>query len=331
MPVWLDEHQAEDHYIHRRNWIAELLTVGIRTRSRRRLSHTGPRSVRARPALSSADLTQSVKERAAEIGLSAVGVARYDPMYTFGSDPADRPGDIVIVCALEQSWAATQSIPSVRAEVAHQVTYARMDPMLRQLADFIESLGFRAVPGNGGVAIHYAVEAGLGQLGLNGQLLTPFAGSRCRLMLIQTDMPLTVDRPVDYGIPAICDACQVCVRRCPTGAITNRRQWHRGVYKAKIKTERCVPMVAQMHGCAVCMKVCPVQRYGLSAVLEEYAETGGILGKGSDELEGYVWPMDGKRYGPDEKPKEAISDEILHPIEFTFDARPTLPARPDPS
>ena len=42
-------------------------------------------------------------------------------------------------------------------------------------------------------------------------------------------------------------------------------------------------------------KVCPVQRYGLKAVLDHYNSTGGkILGKGSEELEGYA--LKGKGY-----------------------------------
>ena len=44
--------------------------------------------------------------------------------------------------------------------------------------------------------------------------------------------------------------------------------------KAKINTSRCLPLVAQADGCAICMKVCPVQRYGLDAVWEHWAATG---------------------------------------------------------
>jgi hypothetical protein len=54
-------------------------------------------------------------------------------------------------------------------------------------------------------------------------------------------------------------------------------------------------------------------------VLEEFASTGRILGKGSDELEGYVWPVDGKRYGPGEKPRDAVSDALLQPIDFRWE------------
>jgi ferredoxin len=98
------------------------------------------------------------------------------------------------------------------------------------------------------------------------------------------------------------------------------------VYKAKIKIERCLPMVAQVDGCAICMKVCPVQRYGLPAVIDHYTSTGKILGAGTDELEGYTWPVDGRYYGPGEKPKSAVSDEMLKPRTLIFDPKRKLPA-----
>jgi ferredoxin len=226
------------------------------------------------------------------------------------------------VCVLEQNWEATQAIPSTRGERAAYHAYTKLGPMVNELAEYVRSLGYVAQANEGtgrGVSIHYAVEAGLGQLGMNGQLLTPFAGSRCRLMLIHTTAPLALDKPKDYGIPAICDLCKVCVRRCPSGAIPTKREYHRGVYKIKIKTERCVPMLAQAHACGVCMKVCPIQRYGLPAVIEHFEETGAILGRGTDELEGYHWPADGRHYGPGEKPKSAVTNAGLHPRGWDYD------------
>ncbi len=35
------------------------------------------------------------------------------------------------------------------------------------------------------------------------------------------------------------------------------------------------------------MLVCPIQRYGMKPVMEHYVETGNVLGKGTDGLEGY--------------------------------------------
>lgn len=284
----------------------------------RKRNQAGHRQQSAEPTLlAPTTLTNLLKATAGSIGLSAIGIARFDERYTFEQWRGTECGDRVIVCVLEQNHETTQTIPSSAAEQTALSTYAELMQLACQLADVLHSRGYQAQvhdPLGRGVAIHYAVEAGLGQLGLNGQLLTPAAGSRCRIILVNTDAPLEIDRPVDYGIPKVCDECQICVRRCPPGAIPGRRANHRGVIKSKINTKRCFPVVAQAHGCAICIKVCPVQRYGLSAVLDEYERTGQILGKGSDELEGFQWPLDGRHYGPGEKPR--ITDALMCPPGF---------------
>jgi ferredoxin len=300
-------------------WLPRLMSRPRISRAERKFHPDGVRT-RARPAPEAATLTPEelsarVKARAAEIGLSAAGIAPYDEKYVWEPEFGKRVGDRVVVCILEQNYAATQTAPSLRSERAALATYGTLYQLTTALADYLRDLGFAAREGTGaslGVAIHYGVQAGLGQLGMNGQLLTPFAGSRCRIVLINTDAPLATDHPVDYGVPKLCDTCRVCVRRCPTGAIPSVRKFHRGVEKAKIKIERCAPMVSQVHGCAVCMKTCPVQKYGLPAVLEHYADTGEVLGKGSNELEGYGWP-DGRWYGPGVKPRSAVDKDMLEP------------------
>jgi epoxyqueuosine reductase len=171
------------------------------------------------------------------------------------------------------------------------------------------------------MVLKHAVAAGLGQMGLNGQILTPWAGSRCRINAITTNAPFEFDAPIDYGINKLCDACQV--RRCPSGAIPRRRVPYRGVEKSKLNTARCYPVVAQTNGCAICMKVCPVQRFGLEAMLAEFAATGRVLGKDTDELEGY-W-FQGTYYRPGERPQ--LSEEWFHPKGFTFDPNRKLPDR----
>jgi ferredoxin len=285
-------------------------------------------------------LTEELRREAERLGLSQVGFAPYDPKYTFAEalspngraagplGPArDAPLDegSVIVCILEQDWKMTQTIPSARAEREVMRTYEGIVTRGAGLAQLLQEKGFRAdVHGPAGmaVAIHYAVEAGLGQLGLNGQLLTPQTGSRCRITLITTNATLVHGAPVDYGIHAICDQCQLCVRRCPSGAIPVRRSYHRGILKAKIKPDRCFPILAQAHGCGICQKVCPVQRYGLDAVKSHLLETGEILGKGTDELEGYHW-IDGRHYGPGEKPR--MSEALLHPGGLVIDPTRKVP------
>jgi ferredoxin len=268
------------------------------------------------------ELTAALKARAAELGIGACGVAPYNEKYTFAEWRDHRVGDRVVVCALEVNWAAVQTSPGSHAEKAHLMANTALQKRMAQLAEFLQDRGYRACPENisgTGVVLHYAVEAGLGQLGLNGQLLTPHAGSRCRIMMLNTNAPLNLDHPVDFGVTKLCDSCQVCVRRCPSGAIPNRRQVHRGVEKIKIIGERCAPVVARVQGCAVCMRVCPVQRYGLPAVLEEFERSGQILGKGTDELEAYVF--EGQRYPAGRRPK--LSAAWLKSV--PYDALPTPP------
>ena len=64
--------------------------------------------------------------------------------------------------------------------------------------------------------------------------------------------------------------------------------WWRGVEKNKLVYKRCRPVMSRYEGCAICMKVCPINKYGAKAVMEHYIQTGLVLGKGTHDLEGYT-------------------------------------------
>jgi len=146
------------------------------------------------------------------------------------------------------------------AESVHGGTYGRQGPLTMELVDYIRSLGYRVQVS--GPTWHYGpmipmfVEAGLGQLGANGQLLSRHFGSRARLQIILTDAQVTYDQPVDYGIHAFCQICLVCVNRCPGRGLMREKVWYRGVEKNKLVFDRCRPVMARYLGCGVCMKVC---------------------------------------------------------------------------
>ena len=91
------------------------------------------------------------------------------------------------------------------------------------------------------------------------------------------------------------------MNRCPGRALVKEKVWYRGVEKNKLIYDRCRPVMARYEGCAVCMKVCPIQRYGMKPVMEHYVETGEVLGKGTDNLEGYSI-RDKGYFGPGELP-----------------------------
>ena len=251
------------------------------------------------------DLTQEIRTRARELGFGEVGFTRYDRHYTYVSKKRWSKFDHAICLALEQDYAQTQTIPSLEAEYAHFGTYEIEGALALKLGDYIRSLGYYAQvhsPNDNSAAyIPMFVAAGLGQLGANGQLLSPHFGSRARLMIITTDAPVTYDEPVDYGVHKFCQQCQVCVNRCPGRALVKEKVWYRGVEKNKLIYDRCRPVMARYEGCAVCMKVCPIQRYGMKPVMEHYVETGEVLGKGTDNLEGYEI-RDKGYFGPGQLP-----------------------------
>ena len=253
------------------------------------------------------DVTQEIKQVARRLGFGEVGITEFDLRYVFVSKRNWVRGDLTnAVClAMEQPYVDTQTAPSGPAEAAALATYRSEGEAALELAAFIRSLGYHAQvhsPNDAScVVIPMFVQAGLGQLGANGQLLSPHFGSRARLMMITTDAVMTYDPPVDYGIHNFCQVCQVCVNRCPGRALQREKVWWRGVEKDKLVAKRCRPVMARYAACGVCQKVCPIQKYGIAAVLRHYAQTGEVLGKGTHELEGYALPDKGY-FGPGELP-----------------------------
>lgn len=325
---FVEVHHESVLWLYRHGWRSFLPTAPRLMRATRRALATARRTPRQPPTkVPPAELTALLRRRAAELGISAIGIAPYDPRYTFEPYKDAQPGDRVIVCVLEQNYDATQTIPSRFSERSALHGYAELLDRAATLSELLIDHGHRArthdVQGED-IVLHYAVEAGLGQMGINGQVLTPQAGSRCRITTINTSAPLELDGPVDYGVHKICDACRVCVRRCPSGAIPGRRRMYRGVEKAKLNTARCFPVVARAEGCAICMKVCPVQKYGLSAVTEEYVRSGRILGKDTDELEAY--DFDGEHYPAGTRPK--LPMEWFEPPGLNFDPTRRVPVAP---
>jgi Pyruvate/2-oxoacid:ferredoxin oxidoreductase delta subunit len=251
------------------------------------------------------DITQKIKDKARELGYLEVGITTYDTRYEYHSRRGFNNYPHAICLAYEQDFEPTQTIPSIDAEIVHSSTYRTQAAAGLELANFIRSLGYHAQVIHSsdatGPVIPMFVSAGLGQLGACGYLLTPHAGNRNRLMMVTTDANVTHDQPVDYGIHAFCQVCQVCVNRCPGRALMRDKIWWRGIEKNKLYFKRCRPVMARYLGCGICMKVCPVQKYGMQTVMDHYAATGQVLGKGTHDLEGYT--LEGKGYfGPGEMP-----------------------------
>jgi len=112
--------------------------------------------------------------------------------------------------------------------------------------------------------------SGLGEVSRIGEvILNPYLGPRLKSGVITTDMPLTHDRPINFGLQNFCETCQKCARECPAGAITaGPKLMFNGYEIWKSDSQKCTTYrIGQTAGamCGRCMKTCPWNLEGLFA------------------------------------------------------------------
>ena len=110
--------------------------------------------------------------------------------------------------------------------------------------------------------------AGLGEMSRIGELvLNPFIGPRSKSVVFTTDLPLEVDRPIDFGLQATCAMCLKCARECPCNAIPfGPKVMFNGYEIWKPDVEKCGRYRltnARGSACGRCMKTCPYNREDL--------------------------------------------------------------------
>jgi ferredoxin len=125
--------------------------------------------------------------------------------------------------------------------------------------------------------------AGLGELSRIGELvLNPFVGPRFKSVVLTTDMPLEVDKPVDFGLQYFCENCTKCARECPCDAISwGDKIMFNGYEMWKPDAERCARYRltnAKGSACGRCMKTCPLNKVVTAdgPILERMASWCGI-------------------------------------------------------
>jgi reductive dehalogenase len=176
-----------------------------------------------------------------------------------------------IVLAIEMDYAMTKTSPTLIASSTTGFGYSMMAYSAGLLAHFIRGLGYTAIPcGNDtALSIPLAIDAGLGELGRNGLLITAKYGPRVRLAKVFTDLPLAHDEPVDLGVQAFCETCKKCARTCSAQAISyGERTAERynisnnpGMAKWPIDAEKCFTFWAQNgSSCMTCIRTCPFNK-----------------------------------------------------------------------
>lgn len=225
------------------------------------------------PALMSA----RVKEVARIYGADLVGIARLDQRWVYSNwfERATQKSGILevhkkfaIVLAIEMENSLINQTPGLESSAEVALAYSRMAEIAASLAAYIRALGYAATPhGNDTTqSIPLAIDAGLGELGRNGLLLTPEYGSRVRLCKVLTDIPLVPDKPIDFGLQKYCETCHACAQSCPIGAIRDGDRTTEitsisnrvGLNRWPVNVEDCyIFWRMNRSDCANCIAACP--------------------------------------------------------------------------
>jgi len=238
----------------------------------------------------------AVKHAALFYGASLAGIAELNPLWLYADHYAgneDDPEHVlpvirdtdrlemtdeawyipasmnkVIALGFEEDYFGIANSPGRLASAAVGNGYSRMANTAFFVAEFIRSLGYRAIPaGNGvGLSIPIAIDAGLGELGRNGLLITPKYGPRVRIAKVITDMPLVPDPRISFGVQQFCEVCKLCAEHCPSNAISDGpKTWegksasnNPGIYKWYIYPEHCYDFNG--FSCSNCKRVCPFNK-----------------------------------------------------------------------
>ena len=133
-----------------------------------------------------------------------------------------------------------------------------------QVAQFIRNLGYPArahIDGNYRVVCPLvARDAGLGEIGRMGLLMTPHLGPRVRIAVVTTDLPLEPDsREPEHSVLDFCSICEKCADVCPSQSIARgERTEVDGALRWQIDSESCFTYWSRIGtDCARCMSACP--------------------------------------------------------------------------
>lgn len=128
----------------------------------------------------------------------------------------------------------------------------------------------------------YSVDAGLGWIGKNGNLINPDIGSFFFLSEILTDIDFEPNKNI---IKDKCGKCKLCMEACPTGAITSERviDSSKCLSYLTIENKKEIPEEFKnktkgfVFGCDICQEVCPWNKKAPITRIEEFKPRDEIL------------------------------------------------------
>jgi len=217
-------------------------------------------------------LMSYIKSFAKLSGAHSVGVCELKDYhkYSYMGQP-DRYGQVVenehsyaIAITSEMDIRNTQSAPASPIIFESSFQYLKVGVIALQIAEFLRNLGFEA---RAHIDANYQIicplvarDAGLGEIGRMGLLMTPLLGARVRIAVVTTNAPLqTTEYKPNNAIIDFCGYCKKCADSCPAKSIPNgNRQSIDGSLRWKINSDSCYNYwTIAGTDCGRCLAVCP--------------------------------------------------------------------------
>jgi reductive dehalogenase len=220
-------------------------------------------------------VTKEIKNISKIFGGTRVGISKVNPLWIYSYDldgnKINIPPDCnyAIVIAIKMNPDLIKESPNFIACAETGLVYSKMAFCVSCIAEFIRYLGYKAIPmGNDtALSIPLAIDAGLGELGRNGLLITEKHGSCVRICKVFTNLPLDIDKPVEFGVKKYCENCCKCAEACEAKAIqfdkkpsfkVVSKSNSRGILRWAVDHDKCYKFWIENGGdCSNCIAACP--------------------------------------------------------------------------
>ena len=218
------------------------------------------------------DISKNLKKWVKQLGALDVGFASLKPYHFYSvKGRGDEYGkkiqndhSFAIAFTVEMKREMVKPGPKASIVMESARQYLNSGKIAVQLAEHIRSLGFDArahIDGNYQLVCPLvARDAGLGEIGRMGLLMTPKQGPRVRIAVVTTNLELiTHSYKPDNSVLDFCIQCKKCAVCCPSSSIEfNEPQIKEGIKRWKINSEACFTFWCKAGtDCGRCMAVCP--------------------------------------------------------------------------
>ncbi|MCL6285484.1 reductive dehalogenase [Ruegeria sp. 2012CJ41-6] len=212
------------------------------------------------------------------LGADAVGLSRCPDWVWYSHDATGEeivpPHDQAISMIIDQGYETMEGSSGDDWIAVSQSmrAYLRFSLLGGVIAQQIRNLGYRArahtVMDGEVLQPPLLLLSGLGEVSRIGEvILNPYLGPRLKSGAVTTDMPMSHDKPIDFGLQKFCESCNKCARECPSGAITaGPKRMFNGYEIWKSDSQKCATYRITTPGgamCGRCMKTCPWNLEGI--------------------------------------------------------------------